>query len=135
MPNSKPFKKNGNTIKKIAEFKFNFDLKTVFIIFFVGLFAYYLFNSLSKEVKQALPEKSFTTIVKEIKEGKVQKVEIVDNKIIVYYKNDKLAITYKEQGDSFLKTLKDADIDTSTLNITVKDTEGSAGIINFLSNI
>ena len=135
MPNSKPFKKNGNTIKKIAEFKFNFDLKTVFIIFFVGLFAYYLFNSLSKEVKQALPEKSFTTIVKEIKEGKVQKVEIVDNKILVYYKNEKLALTYKEQGESFIKTLKDSNIDPASLNIVIKDTQGSVGIINFLSNI
>ena len=135
MTNSKLDKKNGNTIKKIAEFKFNFDLKTLFIIFFLGFFAYYIFTSLSKEVKQALPEKSITTIVREIKEGKVQKVEIIDNKILVYYKNDKLAITHKEQGDSFLKTLKDADIDTSSLNMIVKDTEGSAGIINFLSNI
>src|SRR3989344_3520291 len=135
MPNSKPFKKNGNTIKKIAEFKFNFDLKAVFIIFFVGLFVYYLFNSFSKEVKQALPEKSFTTIVKEIKSGKVQKIEIVDNKILVYYKNEKLALTYKEDGESFIKILKDSNIDPASVNIVVKDTKGSVGIINFLSNV
>jgi len=135
MANSKNNKKNNHSIKKITELSFKFDLKSLFIIFFLGLFSYYIFTSLSKEVKQALPEKSITTIVKEIKEGKIEKVEIINNKIIVYYKNDKLAITHKEQADSFLKTLKDADVDTSSLNITVKDTEGSAGIINFLSNI
>jgi len=135
MANSRNLKKNGSPIKKIAEFKFNFDLKTVFIIAFVGLFVYYIFNSLSKEIKQTLPEKSFTTIIKEIKEGKIKKVEIIDNKIIAYYKNDKLALTYKEQGDSFLKTLRDANIDSSSLNVVIKDTQGSVGIINFLSNI
>ncbi len=135
MANSKNLRKNGNAIKKIAEFNLNFDLKTLFIIFFVGLFAYYIFTSLSKEVKQALPEKSITTVVKEIKDGKVQKVEIIDNKIIVYYKSNKLALTYKEPADSFLKTLKDSNIDPSSLNVVIKDTQGSVGIINFLSNI
>ena len=102
MANSKNNKKNNHSIKKITELSFKFDLKSLFIIFFLGLFSYYIFTSLSKEVKQALPEKSITTIVKEIKEGKIEKVEIINNKIIVYYKNDKLAITHKEQADSFL---------------------------------
>jgi len=135
MPNSKPPKKNGKSIKKIAEFKFHFDLKTVFIIFFVTLFGYYIFNSISKEVKQALPEKSFSTLLQEIKEKKVRKVEIIDNKILVYYKNDKLAVSYKEAGESFVKTLKDSNINPSSLNVVIKDTQGSVGIINFLSNI
>src|SRR3989344_5834089 len=135
MPNSRLPKKNGNAIKKIAEFKFHFDLKTIFIIFFVSLFGYYIFNSISKEVKQALPEKSFTTILQEIKDKKIEKVEIIDNKILAYYKNDKLAVSYKEEGESFVKTLKDAGISTSALNVVVKDTKGSVGLINFLSNI
>ncbi|OGK14015.1 cell division protein FtsH [Candidatus Roizmanbacteria bacterium RIFCSPHIGHO2_02_FULL_37_15] len=119
----------------MAQFNFNLDLKSIFIIVFVGLFAFYVFNSVSKEIKQTLPEKPLTTIVKEIKQGKVEKVEIIDNKIIVYYKNDKLSISYKEPSDSFLKTLKDANVDSSTLNVIIKDTQGSVGIVNFLSNV
>src|SRR3989344_3060882 len=135
MANSKSQRKNNGPVKKIAQFNFNLDLKSIFIIVFVGLFAFYVFNSVSKEIKQTLPEKPLTTIGKEIKQGKVEKVEIIDNKIIVYYKNDKLSISYKEPSDSFLKTLKDANVDSSTLNVIIKDTQGSVGIVNFLSNV
>ncbi|MBI4009418.1 ATP-dependent zinc metalloprotease FtsH [Candidatus Roizmanbacteria bacterium] len=135
MANGKNSKKNNSPIKKIAEFNFKFDLKTLFIISFVAIFVYYLFSSISKEIKQTLPEKSITSVVKEIKDGKINKLEIIDNKLLVYYKNEKLAISYKEQGESFLKTLKDANIDPSSVNIVIKDTQGSVGLINFLSNI
>ena len=119
----------------MAEFKFRLDLKTLFIIIFVGFFSFYLLRSISSEIKQALPEKSITAVVKEIKNKKVEKLEIIDNKIIVYYKNDKLALTYKEQGESFLTTLRDENIDLSSIDIVIKDTQGSAGIVNFLSNV
>ncbi len=120
---------------KITEFRFNFDIKNLFIIFFVVIFLYFAYRSISSEIKQALPEKSITTVVKDIKDGRVKKVEIIDNKIIVYYKNDNLAITYKEPSDSFLKTIRDSGINPDNLNIVIKDTQGSTGIISFLSNI
>jgi cell division protease FtsH len=120
---------------KITEFRFNFDIKNIFIIFFVLIFLYFAYRSISNELKQALPEKSITSVVKDIKDNKVKKVEIIDNKILVYYKNNNLAITYKEPSDSFLKTLKDSGVSPDNLNIVIKDTQGSTGIINFLSNI
>ena len=132
--------KNGKKIvdkgsKKIAQFKINFDLKTVFISFFVFFFVLYTLNSFWKEVGKALPEKPLTTIVKEVKDGKINKVEIVDNKIISYYKNSSLAIAYKEPSDSFMKTLQDAKIDPQSINVVIKDTQGSAGIMNLIANI
>ncbi len=127
--------KPGQNDFKITEFRFNFDIKNVFIIFFVIIFLYFAYRSISNEIKQALPEKSITSVVKDIKDNKVKKVEIIDNKILVYYKNDNLAITYKEPSDSFLKTIKDSGINPDNLNIVIKDTQGSNGIINFLSNI
>lgn len=120
---------------KISEFHFNFNIKNFFIIFFVIIFLFFAYQSISSEIKQALPEKSITSVVKDIKENKVNKVEIIDNKVLVYYKNNNLAITYKEASDSFLKTLRDAGISPDNLNIVIKDTQGSAGIIGFLSNI
>lgn len=133
-------KKNGkevkkNDIKKIAQFKLNFDLKNMFFIFFIVLFLFFAYQSISKEVKQALPEKSITTVVQEIKDQKVKKVEIVDNKILIFYKDDTLGVTYKEASDSFLKTVRDAGVNPGNTQFVVKDTQGSNGIVNFLSNI
>lgn len=125
----------SSDIKKIAEFKFNLDAKTIFIFLFVALFFIFAFRSLSQTAKQVVPEKSITTVVKEIKSGKINKVEIIDNKILVHYKDNKLALAYKETGDSFLKTLKDSDVNLEKINVVVKDTQGSAGLINFLGNL
>ena len=91
---------------KIREFRFNFDIKNIFIIFFVLLFLFFAYRSISSEIKQVLPEKSITAVVKDIKDQKVKKVEIIENKILVYYKNDNLALTYKEPSESFMKTLR-----------------------------
>lgn len=139
-------KKNGSINKqtdsrfnpkdfKISEFKFKIDIKNIFIIIFVLIFLYYAYQSISKEIKQALPEKSITAVVKDIKDQKVKKVEIIDNKILVYYKDNSMALTYKEPSDSFMKTIRDSEINPETVNIVIKDTQGSSGIINFLSNI
>jgi len=128
-----PNKKNNG--KKVAEFKLNLDIKNIFIILFVGLFLFFIINSLSSEIKKAMPEKSISALVEDIKAHKVNKIEVIDNKILVYYKNDNLAVTYKETSDSFLSTLRDYNINLNEVNVTVKDTQGSNGIINFLSNI
>jgi len=79
MASSKNSKKNpaaptgrNNGMKKIREFRFNFDLKTIFVILFVGIFIYYAFSSLSKEVNRALPEKPLSTIIKDIKNKKIK---------------------------------------------------------------
>ena len=60
---------------------------------------------------------------------------MIDNKVLVYYKDKKLAITYKESSDSFVSTLKDSGINPNDLQIVVKDTQGSSGVMNFLSNL
>jgi len=120
---------------KITQFNFNLDIKNIFLIVFVGFFLLYAFRSITREVKQAMPEKPLTQIVKEIKDNKVKKVEILDNKIIVYYRNDTLGTTFKEPNDSFVSTLKSAGVNPESIQIDVKDTQGSNGLINFLSNI
>src|SRR5688500_2738979 len=82
--------------RRIMEFKFNFNIRTLFIVAFVALFFFLSYRSISQEVKKAVPEKSLTTVVSDIKQKKVDHVEVVDNKILVYYKNQNLGITYKE---------------------------------------
>ncbi len=122
-------------IQKIVEFKMNFNLKNIFIIGFILLFLFYAIKSVSQEYSKAVPEKSITTVVNDIKKKSVNKVEVLDNKIIVYYKNNTLATTTKETSDSFMKILRDSNINPENVNVVIKDTQASSGIINFLSNI
>jgi cell division protease FtsH len=120
---------------KIKQFKFNVNVRTLFIIFFIFLFLFFGYQSVKNEVQKALPEKSITTVVKEARDGKIKKVEIIDNKIIVYYKDDKLSLAYKEPTESFTEILKNNNVKPETIQINVKDTQGSTGLVAFLSNI
>jgi len=123
-------------IKKTAQFNIKLDLKNIFIIFFVIIFISYAFNAITKEMGQVEPEKSITTIIQDIKNSKVKKVEVVDNKIFTYYKDNKIAVSYKEASDSFLKTLRDAGVKPENgVQITVKDTQGASALANILWNI
>ncbi|MCX7881455.1 MAG: ATP-dependent zinc metalloprotease FtsH [Patescibacteria group bacterium] len=128
-------KKKSVNVNKIVEFKMNLNLKNLFLIGFIIFFLFYTFKSLYSEIKKTVPEKSIVTVVKEIKEGKVKKVEVFDNRIFVFYKDDKLAISYKEQSDSFLKIIQEAKIDPNTVEIIVKDTQSTNVLFNSLMNI
>jgi len=122
-------------IKKITEFKFNLNIRTLFIVLFAVFFLFFIYRSLANEVKQAMPEKTITAVIKEIKEHKIKQVEIIDNKIIIHYKDDKLALAYKETGQNFIGALKDSGVNPNEVNISIKDTQGSLGLISILSNI
>lgn len=79
-----------NDEKKITEFRFNFNIKTVFIIAFVGLFLFYLYSTVSKEVQKVIPERPLTSIIQDIRQNRVDKVDIIDNKVLVYTKTSRL---------------------------------------------
>lgn len=134
-PNQKTNIKKNSPIKKIAEINFNFDIKTVFIAVFVILFIYFAFSSISKEVSQTLPEKPITSVIQEIKDRKITKIDVIDNKVISYYKDGKLSLAYKETDQSIFNILKDSNVNPSSIDINVKDTQGSSGLVNFLSNL
>ena len=53
----------------------------------------------------------------------------------LFYKDNSLGVSYKEPSDSFRKILLDAGVNPNNAQIEVKDTQGSNGLINFLSNI
>jgi len=128
--------KNNNHKKQIfKEFKFNLNIKNVFLIIFVGLFLFSIFQNLRTELKNILPEKPLTTVINEAKQGKIKKFEIIENKIIVYYRDEKLATTNKESNDSLIKILKDNQVKTDKIEIVVKNIQTSAGFINLLANL
>ena len=126
-----------NNLKKMKQIKFklNLNIKNLFIIFFSILFLFYAYNSFTKEYKKVIPNKSLGQIVKEVKNGQIEKIEVIDNKLLIYYKNGKMASSYKEPGDSLIKILHDFGVNPLKVNIVVKDTQTSSGIIVALSNI
>ena len=120
---------------KKNSFKIKINAKIIFISIFIFLFLFFSFRSLSREVKETLPEKSITQIISDLEQNKIKSLEIIDNKIIVTYKNDKLALTYKETGQSIIKTLQDSGVDLKNIEINIKDTQASAGLVSFLANL
>lgn len=125
----------GKNKKTKNSFLDSISIKNLFIIFFVIIFFFSLFRSISNEVQKVVPEKPISTILKEVKDNQVKKIEVYDNRIIVYYRNQNLATSYKETNESFLKTLKDNGIDPKSIEIVIKDSQASSGLINFLANI
>lgn len=121
--------------KKVKEFYFQINLKNLFLIFFIVLFLFFAFQSISSEIKKTIPEKSISTIINEIKEKKVKKVEVIDNRLIIYYKNDQLATAFKESTDSFRKILEDNKISSKDVEVVIKDTTSSLGIAAIISNL
>ncbi|MDH7476675.1 MAG: ATP-dependent zinc metalloprotease FtsH [Microgenomates group bacterium] len=131
--NLRPNKKNNH--QKNFKLGFNINIQKLFISLFIFLFLIVFINSLSSEIKKAVPEKPITSVINEIKENKVNKIEVFDNKILVYYKNDSLAISYKEPSDSFFQILKESGISPDQVNIHIQNTQGSSNLINILSNV
>ena len=126
---------NRKDDKKIKKFQFKLNLRNIFIIVFVFLFLFYAYQSVNKEIKQVMPEKSITTIVKEAKDGKIKSADIIDNKIIIYYKDGKLATAFKEPSDSFSKILRDSGVNPDNIQINIKDTTSSSGLANIIGNL
>ncbi|MEK7070332.1 MAG: AAA family ATPase, partial [Patescibacteria group bacterium] len=127
--------KNNKERKKIAELRFKFDIKTIFIVIFASLFLIFTYRSLTKDLTNSLPEKSITSVVSDVKSQRIKKLEIVDNKILIEYKDGSVGVTYKEAGESFLETLRGSGANLSAVNIAVRDTQGSVGLVNFLGNL
>ncbi len=131
-------KDNGSKRDKTRKFNFfglTLDIKTLFIAFFVFFFIAYGFSFLSHEVDKAAPEKSLSTAIQEIKQDKINHVEIIDNKVLLYYKDGTSGITYKETSTSFVETLRDSGVNPNKVKMIVKDTQGSTGFVALLANI
>lgn len=130
-------KKNLDMNGKVRQFKFEFDIRTIFIGLIVVAIIGSLWSTVSTEVGKAIPEVSITQAIQSIKQGKIGKIEVYDTKVILKSKTDpdKMSTTTKEEGVDFLKTLKDAGVDTNKVDITFKSSTASANIINILINI
>ncbi|MFZ5845518.1 MAG: ATP-dependent zinc metalloprotease FtsH [Patescibacteria group bacterium] len=129
-------KKNGNgkRIAKIFEFRVNLNLKNIFIGLFI---AFLLLSALANMGSQValIPEKSLSTVVAEVKEGKIQKIEVEESKLTLTYKDGTKATTHKEPQESLFKLLETAGVDPKSVEIKVKDLSMGQLWLGLISNV
>ncbi len=113
---------NGNHKKygKIFEFKLNLNLKNIFIGLFVIFLVFSLIGSLGDKTS-LLPEKPLSTVVSDVKNGKIEKIEVEESKLVIYYKGGEKFVSHKEPQESLFKVLESAGVDPKTVEIKVKD--------------
>ena len=116
LPNNQPVK-----IKKV-EIKIN--PQKILIGVLVILLAFWIFGSFSVYVKKNL-EISLSQAIADIKENKVGRIEVAEDQITLFYKDDKVALTRKESQDSLVTILQNEAINPSSLDIKVVNQEFS----------
>ena len=125
----------SNKNKKIKEFKINFDIKTVFIVIFATFFLYTLFGPVITESMKNSEEVPLTKILQDIKEDKVKKVLVEDNKVTATYADEKKLVTRKESRDSLRQILSDNEIPLEQVAIETKDSTLMVEILRVLGSI
>src|SRR3989344_4895323 len=125
-------KKSNHTFK---EFRLKLDVRTIFIVGFIGFFFFTLFGPMLADPGGGKEELSLTKVIQDIREQKVNKVIIEDNRVTAEYKNEESYTTYKEDADSFRGILTDEGIPLENVIIESKDSTLTVEIFRFLGNI
>jgi len=123
---------------KKVEFKMNFNLRRILVWFlilflFVPYIAKYLLSSTGAVVEMPL-----SSAISEIKEGKVESVEIKGDDLILIYPKDEegkqvIGTSRKEEGSSFMDQLQKAGIDESKMKVSVSSQDFSKAVWGVLS--
>jgi cell division protease FtsH len=136
MANTKKTKKAGKYIRLPGKRGFQFKIQLnfwklvltgllilFFLPFFLSLFGEEGLNQ-KVEISQALVD---------IKEEKVEKVEIENEKLILIYKDGEIKTSIKEQDQSFIDLLEKSGIDPTSVNYDVIDQSVAKAIGEILS--
>lgn len=126
--------RNGKKPVKLWMFSFNLNLKNIFI----GLFILFIFFSLIGSIagqNGVYPEKPLSTVITDVKAGKVSAIEVEDTKLTVNYKDGTKVTSHKESQESMVKLLEDSGASASAVAITVKDTSTAALWASIISTV
>ncbi len=121
--------------KNIKMWSFRFDMKKLVVwLLIIFLFLPAIFSYLNGGVSEA--SLTVTEAMGEIKEQKVEKVEVVGDSLILNYPDKKIKLSTKETGQSFTELLTQYEIDPATVNFEVSNGsfwDSLGGVINILS--
>ncbi len=126
---------NGAQGKPIKMWSFRFDMKRAVVwIIILFLFLPAIFTYLNSGVSDATL--TVTEAMNEIREKKVEKVEVLGDSIVLNYVDKKIKLSTKETGQSFTELLTQYNIDPSSVNFEVSNGsfwDSLGGILNVLS--
>ncbi len=125
---------NGKKIGKIFEFRFNLNLKNIFIGLFIAFLVLSALGSLGGQTPLT-SEKPLSTVIGEVKDGKVQRIEVEEGKLTISYKNGEKAVSHKEPQESLYKLLESAGVDPQKVEIKVKDLSVGQIWLGLISNV
>lgn len=127
--------KNGNHKKvKKFEMKFKFDVKNLILYIMVGFLLLSFFLSFSVPINPP-KEVSLSQVLTEVKEGKVKEITVEGDKLEIEYKDSTKATSYKERGESLVKTFEASGINPKDAGINIKDMSTSEAWVNILSTL
>src|SRR5260221_1287508 len=95
------------------------------LVFFIG------FSDTGKGGDQV----PISQVVNDVKEGKVNKIQVEGDKVVASYKDNKTVVSRKESGESIFQVLKSSDVDPKTVNIEVKDTSVQQAWLSLLGTV
>lgn len=105
---------------KKFEFRFHFNLRNALLVFLILFFLAPFIISLSglQDVASEIP---ISTALLDIKEGKIDRIRVEQNRVNLFYKDGGIKIATKEPGASLTELLKDAGIEPTKVSYTVAD--------------
>ncbi len=105
-----------------------------FLIYAVlGLLLFMFFVATSNPAERLLPVEPISRVINDIKDEKIKSIEIDEDKLNVVLNDESTYISRKEEGQSFFQALEAAQVDLSTVAITVKDTTFSKAWVTILT--
>lgn len=120
--------------KRKYSLKVKFNLRNVFLWLLAVFFGLSLLGSFvqPESVSEKIP---LSQAVKDIKEGKVEKVSIEDSELILEYGEGQTRISRKEEGTSFTEVLQREEISPDAIGLEIIDTSLSKAWIEILATL
>ncbi|OGD80155.1 cell division protein FtsH [Candidatus Collierbacteria bacterium RIFOXYB1_FULL_49_13] len=116
------------------EFKFKFSTKRILVwLLVLMLFLPFLFSLL--DPTGILPKIGLSQAIADIKDSKVQSMEIRGDEVMLKYSETDLKVTRKEEGSSWVETLQREGVDAGKVKIEVASQETGKLIGSILVNV
>lgn len=111
---------NGKKKNKIVKVKVNLSWKNLFLYAFLLLFTLFLLLGLTNSLEDTKGTIPISQVVRDVKAGKVQEIDVSDTKLTVKEKDNKTFTSYKETGSNVATILKDSGVSLDKANVSIK---------------
>lgn len=129
MQPKKQIEKGLSQAKKQLQFKLKLNLWTVALAILAVFFIVPVFIA-GVQMLGSNNSVDISQLMNDIKSGKVDKVLIESNKVVVTYKDSTIKFSTKESMEGFSQLLKDSGIDPSTVKFSIADQSLTKGLVD-----